>query len=225
MPKTILITGASSGIGAACARQAVEAGHQVALVARSGDRLSDMVKEFGRDNAIALTCDVTNPDAQKEVFEKAVERYPALDVVFANAGVGASAKGTEGGDIDNFRDMIMVNVFAMTVTAKLALPHLKASGGHLVLTGSRAAHNSIPGSVYGATKWFVRGYADNLAAEVDGTGARVTCIHPGMVDTPFFDEEKPEALRPEDVARAFIYAIEQPRRVQVPSLQIYPVSI
>lgn len=222
MSKIILITGGSSGIGAICARYAVDAGHKVALAARSEDKLSDLVAELGADNAIAIRCDVTNADDQKAMVEKTVDHYGRLDVVFANAGLGASAKGTEHGDVDSFKEMVLVNNFAVAVTAKYAIPHLKASSGHLVLTGSLAGHSTVAGSVYSATKWFIRGYADNLAAELSGTGARVTNINPGMVDTPFFDDPKPEALRPDDIARAFMYAIEQPEHVLIPSIQIYP---
>ena len=222
MTKTILITGASSGIGAACARHAVEAGHKVALAARSKDKLAGLVTELGEDNALAISCDVTKPDDQAAMFDAAVEKFGHIDVVYANAGIGASAKGTGAGDIENFEQMIMVNTFGVTVTAKHAIPHLKNSKGHLLLTGSRAGHVTLDGSVYGATKWFVRGYAKNLAAELAGTGVRVTSIDPGMVDTPFFDDEKPDALRPDDIAQAFIYAISQPETVRVADIEIYP---
>lgn len=223
MSKVLFITGASTGIGAATARAAVEAGHKVALVARSEDKLNDLVKELGEDNAFALPCDVTDVEAQESAFDAAITRFDQIDAVFANAGLGATGKGTENGDIDNFRTMIDVNVFALTVTCKLAIPHLKETKGHLFLTGSRAAHATLPGSVYGATKWFVRGYAENLMAELGEHDIRVTNVNPGMVDTPFFDEEKPDALRPEDVAGAVMYALEQPARVSVPSIQIYPM--
>lgn len=222
MSKVILITGGSSGIGAACARQAVAAGHRVALAARSADKLADLVGELGAANAIAINCDVTSADEQSAMFDQTVAHYGKIDVVFANAGLGASAKGTEHGDIESFKEMVLVNNFAVAVTAKFAIPHLKASKGHLLLTGSLAGHSTVAGSVYSATKWFIRGYADNLAAELSGTGARVTNINPGMVDTPFFDAPKPDALRPDDIAGAFMYAIEQPEHVLVPSIQIYP---
>lgn len=223
MTKVILITGASSGIGAATARAAVSAGHSVALLARSEDKLDDLVAELGSDHAFAVPCDVTDVAAQTRAFEATVTRFGKIDAVFANAGLGASAAGTEKGDIENFRTMIDVNIFALTVTCKLAIPHLKQSKGHLLLTGSRAAHATLPGSVYGATKWFVRGYAENLFAELGEHGVRVTNINPGMVDTPFFDEAKPDALKPENVADAVMFALNQPAGVAVPSLQIYPM--
>lgn len=224
MSKTILITGASSGIGATCARHAAKAGHRLILAARSKDKLEALVSELGDECAMAVECDVTEPESQVRMFKHAIGRFSQLDVVFANAGIGASAMGTENGDIDNFRDMIMVNNFGAAVTCKLAIPHLKRTSGHLVLTGSMAGHRPLSGSVYGATKWFVRGYAENLAQELADQGVRVTSIDPGMVDTPFFDDPKPDALRPEDIARAFVYAVEQPSHVQIARVQIYPMN-
>jgi len=226
MSKVILITGASSGIGAACARHAVEAGHKVTLAARSLDKLEELVSELGADNALAVECDVTDPASQKAAFEATADKFGKIDVVFANAGMGlpsSSKPGTAHGDIEAFKDMIMVNNFAVTITAQLAAPYLEETKGHLLLTGSRAGYTPIPGSVYGATKWFIRGYADNLAQEYGPKGIHVTNLNPGMVDTPFFDEPKPHALRDTDIANAFIYAISQPPHVSIPSLNIYPM--
>lgn len=222
MSKVIFITGASSGIGEICARHAVQAGHRVALAARSKDKLDALVDEFGSDNAIALECDVTSAAQQEAAIAATVDHFGKIDVVFANAGIGASARGTEAGDPESFRQMIDINCLGVTYTAKYALPHLKASQGHLVLVGSLAAQGTVWGSVYSATKWFIRGYADNLGAELGDAGGRVTCLHPGMTDTPFFDSEKPDALRPEDIAKAFMYVVEQPDYVLIPHLPIYP---
>ncbi|MEM8751107.1 MAG: SDR family oxidoreductase [Pseudomonadota bacterium] len=223
MSKTVLITGASSGIGATCARHCVEAGYKVALAARSAEKLADLVDELGSDNALAIECDVTDPDAQRAMFETAVAHFGGLDVVFANAGLGATAKGTEHGDVDNFRELVMVNNFGVTVTCKYGIPHLKKSKGHLVLIGSQAGHRALSGSVYSATKWFIRGYAKNLANEMEEHDVRVTSIDPGMVDTPFFDDDKPDALRPDDIGRAFLYAIQQPPHVRIADIEIYPM--
>ena len=220
--KNILITGASSGIGATCARAAVNAGHRVALLARSEKKLETLQEELGSENTLALPCDVTDPKAQSSAFDRAIESFGSLDVVFANAGLGATAQGTENGDIDNFREMILVNNFAVTVTSKLAIPHLKKTRGQLILIGSQAGHVALAGSVYSATKWFIRGYAKNLSNELVGDGVRVTSIDPGMVDTPFFDSPKPEALRPDDIARAFLYVIGLPAHARIAELEIYP---
>ena len=222
MTKVILITGASSGIGEMCARYAVQAGHKVALAARRADKLAALVEEFGADNAIALTCDVTDATQQEKMVADTVAHYGRIDVVFANAGLGASQRGTEAGDPASFQQMINVNCLGVTLTAKYTLPHLRASKGHMVLVGSLAAQGTVWGSVYSATKWFIKGYADNLGAELGDAGGRVTCIHPGMTDTPFFDSPKPDALRPDDIAKAFMYVIEQPDYVWLPHLPIYP---
>ncbi len=93
----------------------------------------------------------------------------------------------------------------------------------MVLTGSRAARTELSGSVYGGTKHFVHGFAANLLAEMRPWGGRCTVIAPGMVDTPFFSEAKPEGLRAEDVAGAIIYALEQPARVAVGEVRLMPV--
>lgn len=222
MTKIILITGASSGIGEICARYAVKAGHKVALAARRSDKLQALVNELGAENAIALSCDVTKAEDQERMVSDTIAHYGRLDVVMANAGIGASQRGTEAGDPESFRDMINVNCLGVTYTAKYALPHLKNAKGHLILVGSLASQGAVWGSVYSATKWFIRGYADNLGAELGDAGGRVTCLHPGMTDTPFFDAPKPTALRPDDIAKAFMYVVEQPDYVWIPHLPIYP---
>ena len=222
MSKNILITGASSGIGAACARASIDEGYKVALAARSIKKLEKLVNEFGEDRAIAIECDVTDPKSQENMFKIATDRFKTLDVVFANAGLGATANGTEHGHIDNFRECCLVNNFGVTVTCKFAIPHLRKTKGNLILIGSQAGHLALAGSVYSATKWFIRGYAKNLANELTPQGIRVTSIDPGMVDTPFFDDPKPDALKTEDIGKAFLYAMQQPPRGRIAEIEIYP---
>ena len=223
MDKVLLITGASSGIGDATARAAVQAGWTVGLMARSADRLATLVDELGPKRAMALPADVTSVEAQTQAVEALVGRFGRLDAAFANAGLGASRPGAEQGDLDEWRQMLEVNIWGLLVTVRLALPHLRASQGHVVLTGSRAARTELSGSVYGATKHFVHGFAANLLAEMRPWGGRCTVVAPGMVDTPFFSEAKPEGLCAEDVAGAVIYALEQPARVAVGEVYLMPV--
>jgi NADP-dependent 3-hydroxy acid dehydrogenase YdfG len=223
--KTMLITGASSGIGAATARMAAEAGYRVALAARSLDKLEGLVRELGgAEKAIAVLCDVTSYDEQQAMVAQTLKAFGRIDVAFANAGVGATASGTEQGDPENWRDMIMTNLYGVALTAKVCIPQIKKNRGHLLLTGSRAGRVALKGSIYGATKWGITGYGYNLREELAGTGARVTLIEPGMVDTPFFDSPKPNVLKAEDVARAVMYAISQPEHVDVSELVVIPVS-
>lgn len=221
MARTLLITGASTGIGAATARAASAAGWNVALIARSADKLADLAAEIG-DDALALPCDVADPDDMRGAVAATVQRFGALDAAFANAGLGVTASGAEGGDIDNWRQMIDVNVWGLCLTAKLALPELRKTKGHMLLTGSRAGRSVLKGSVYGATKWFVHGFGQNLSEEMKEWGGRCTVIAPGMVDTPFFDDPKPEGMEPEDVARAVLYALEQPPHVAVNEIYMTP---
>jgi NADP-dependent 3-hydroxy acid dehydrogenase YdfG len=221
--KTFLITGASSGIGAATARMAVQAGYRVGLAARSVDRLKSLAEELGgREKAIAIACDVASLDDQQAMVEATLKAFGRIDVVFANAGIGATMPGTEHGDADNWRQMVLTNVLGCVLTAKVCLPEIKKNRGHILLTGSRAGRQPFKGSVYGATKWAVTGYGYNLREELLGTGARVTLIEPGLVDTPFFDEPKPQGLRADDVARAVMYAVSQPAHVDVSEIMILP---
>jgi NADP-dependent 3-hydroxy acid dehydrogenase YdfG len=221
MTQTLLITGASSGIGAATARAAVKAGWQVALLARSRDALEKLAAELG-DAALALPCDITERDQLSEAVAKTVERFGGLDAVYANAGKGSSSPGIEQGDPDDWHAMIHLNVLAVLTTAHATLPHLRKTKGHFVVTGSKAGRDHMKGSVYGATKWFVQGLAGNLAEEMREWGGRCTLITPGMVDTPFFDEPKPDKIQPDDVANAVVFALSQPRRADVREIHIMP---
>jgi len=221
--KTFLITGASSGIGEATARLASGAGYRVALAARSTDKLERLAEELGGpDRAIAVACDVTSLDDQQAMVDRTLSAFGRIDVAFANAGIGATAAGTENGDPANWRDMMLVNIFGCVLTVKVCLEQIKRNRGHILLTGSRAGRRVNKGSVYGATKWAVTGYGHNLREEMAGTGVRVTLIEPGMVDTPFFDEPKPGALTADDVARAVMYAVEQPGHVNVSEILMAP---
>jgi NADP-dependent 3-hydroxy acid dehydrogenase YdfG len=202
---------------------AVEAGYRVGLAARSADKLERLAEDLGGpEKAIAMACDVASYDDQQAMVEKTLAAFGRIDVVFANAGVGAKGLGTEHGDPDNWREMVLTNLLGCVFTAKACLPEIKRTRGHVLLTGSRAGRLPFKGSVYGATKWAVTGYGYNLREELIGTGARVTLIEPGMVDTPFFDEAKPHALRAEDVARAVMYAVSQPAHVDVSEILILP---
>lgn len=221
MTKTLFITGASSGIGAASARAAANAGWNVALLARSGDKLEKLAAEIG-DSALALTCDITDRAALDEAVEKTVARFGGLDAVFANAGMGLAKPGVENGDPEEWHAMIHLNVLAVLQTAHATLPHLRRTQGHFVVTGSKAGRDHLKGSVYGATKWFVHGLAGNLAEEMREWGGRCTVISPGMVDTPFFDEPKPDKLQPEDVADTLVFALSQRKTSAVREIHLMP---
>jgi NADP-dependent 3-hydroxy acid dehydrogenase YdfG len=222
--RVLLITGASSGIGAETARHAAADGYRLVLAARSTDAIDALATELGGpDRALAVTCDVTEWDQQQALVAAALERFGALDVAFANAGFGA-ARGFLAGDVEQWRSMVLTNVYGAALTIRATVPALKESKGHLLLTGSVAGRRALPGSLYSATKWAVTAMGESARAELNGTGVRVTLIEPGMVDTPFFDDRPTDALEPADIARAVIYAISQPAHVDINEILIRPTA-
>jgi NADP-dependent 3-hydroxy acid dehydrogenase YdfG len=216
-----LITGASTGIGAATARQAAEAGYRVVLAARREDKLRALAGEL--PEAIAVRCDVTEWDDQQAMVRAALDAYGRLDVVFANAGFGAP-RGFTASDVDHWKAMVLTNVYGAALTVRATIDHLRESRGHLLLTGSVAGRRALPGSLYSCTKWAVTAMGEAARLELDGSGVRVTLIEPGMVDTPFFDNPVNDALEDADVARAVLYAVSQPPHVDVNEMLIRPVS-
>ncbi len=223
MDKTLFITGASSGIGAATARAAVNAGWRVGLFARSKDKLEALAESLG-EKAMALPGDATDLDSQRSAMEKFVSATGGMDAAFANAGMGLSAAGTDAGDTEEWERMIRLNVLGVLWTVKAAMPYLKERKGHLLLTGSAAGRRHISGSVYGASKWFVHGYGGNLSEEMKSFGGRCTVVAPGMVDTPFFDTPKPDKLQPEDVADAVMHALSADPRCAVSEVFLMPTQ-
>jgi NADP-dependent 3-hydroxy acid dehydrogenase YdfG len=226
MPDPVfLITGASSGIGAATARQAAAAGYRVVLAARSTDKLEALAQELGGDErALAVACDVTEWEQQQAMVAAALETYGRLDVVFANAGFGAT-RGFLEESPEHWRAMVLTNVYGAALTLRATIPSLREPRGHLLLTGSVAGRVALPGSLYSCTKWAVTAMGEAVRQDLNDTGVRVTVIEPGMVDTPFFDNGAgPGALKPEDIARAVMYAVSQPDHVDVNEILIRPTS-
>lgn len=224
MARTLVITGASSGIGAAVAARAVEDGWKVVLGARSKDKLDALVSVLGEENALAVEVDVTEFDQVQRLMAEAEGRFGAIDAVFANAGFGA-ARGFTNETVEHWREMVLTNVYGCALTIRAALPQIRDGGGHFVLTGSVAGVRALPGSLYSSTKFAVHGMAESLRQELNGSGARVTLIAPGMVDTPFFEKGAgPDSLLADDIARAVLYALSQPPHVDVNTLLVRPTA-
>ncbi len=221
--KVLLITGASSGIGEATARLAFRQGYRLALAARSEDKLQKLASSLD-DSQRVLThhCDVQKQEDQERLVEATVSRFGQVDAVFANAGRGGSSGGFSEADPDVWKDMLLTNVLGVALTVRASLPALRKSRGHMLITGSVAGRKTLAGSMYSASKWAVSAIGYGLREELRGSGIRVTLIEPGVVDTPFFEEKKPEGLRPEDIAEAVLYALRQPERVDVHELLVYP---
>ncbi|HUO71542.1 MAG TPA: SDR family oxidoreductase [Solirubrobacteraceae bacterium] len=219
-----LITGASSGIGAATARHAAAAGYRLVVAARSTDRLQALAEELGGDQrALAVGCDVTEWEQQQAMVQAALDRFGRLDVAFANAGFGA-ARGFLKESPEFWRSMVLTNVYGAALTIRAALPAITDARGHFLLTGSVAGRRALPGSLYSATKFAVTAMGEALRQECNDTGVRVTLIEPGMVDTPFFDNPVSNALEPDDVARAVMFAVSQPPHVDVNEILVRPTA-
>jgi NADP-dependent 3-hydroxy acid dehydrogenase YdfG len=219
-----LITGASSGIGAATARAAAEAGYRLVLSARSVDRLTELAAELGGDQrALAVRCDVTEWSDLQALVAAAMERFGRIDVAFANAGFGAR-RGFTAESPEHWRSMVLTNVYGAALTIRATIDALKESRGHLLLTGSVAGRRALAGSLYSATKWAVTGMGESARQELNGTGVRVTVIEPGAVDTPFFSRTPKAYLHPEDIARAVMFAVSQPAHVDVNEILVRPTA-
>ena len=226
MPDPVfLITGASTGIGAATARHAAQAGYRVVLAARSADKLEVLADELGgAERALALPCDVTEWEQQQALVAGALDAFGRLDVVFANAGFGAQ-RGFLNGDPEHWRAMVLTNVYGAALTIRATVPALRESSGHLLLTGSVAGRRVMPGSLYSCTKHAVTAMAEAARLDLDGSGVRVTLLSPGSVETPFWDNGAPAgALAGDDVAEAVMYAVTRPPHVDVNEILLRPVA-
>ncbi len=219
----LLITGASSGIGAETARRARAGGWRLALGARSEDRLAELAGELGADAALAQRCDVTDWDDQQSLVTAALDRFGRLDAVFANAGFGAK-RGFLEESVEHWKSMIDTNVLGAALSIRASLPHFKEQGrGHLILTSSIAGRRVLPGSLYSATKHAVTAMGEALRQEIAETAIKMTLIEPGMVETPFFDNPVSGGLKADDIARAVMFALTQPPHVDVNEVLVRPI--
>ena len=218
--RVLLIAGASSGIGAATARQAAEAGYKVVLGARSEDKLQTLAEEI---DGLAVRCDVSHYDDVEQLTTTALDAYGRIDVVFANAGVG-HPRGFEAGDPEDAKQMVIINVFGIYATIRATAEALRDTKGHLVITSSIAGRRALKGSLYSATKFAVTGMAEAARQDFNGTGVRTTLISPGMVETPGFSHDLQETLTADDIARAVLFAVSQPPHMDVNEILIRPTA-
>ena len=221
----LIITGASTGIGAATARRATEFGYRVALAARSQDKLETLRDELGGDErALALRCDVRSWDDQQALVRETLDRFGRLDAFFANAGFGAR-RGFLEESVEYWKSMIDTNILGVALSIRASLGHFRRDGrGHILLTSSVAGRRVLPGSLYSATKFAVGAIGEALRQEVSDTAIKVTLIEPGMVDTPFFDNSPSGALEADDIARAVMFALTQPPHVDVNEVLVRPIN-
>lgn len=228
-----LVTGASSGIGAATAQRLAAGGADVVLAARSDDDLTDLAMDIESSTdatANAVPTDVTEPEQVSAAVDATVEAFGGLDIVIANAGLGIDESVREMSD-ESYRAMMSVNVDGAFFTARAALPHLGDADGSLVFVSSFSGQYPRPANpIYAATKWWVRGFALSLQAAVGDEGIGITQINPTEVRTAFgsqtgqsmAEEYAPgEVTEPSEVAEAIAFAVEQEPPTYINSIDIY----
>ena len=231
----VAITGASSGIGAASARQLLEAGAKVVVQARRRERLDALVSEFGADNALVVVGDVQDPASATDLVGQAVERFGRLDSIVANAGIGMYGGILEATD-DDLRRMMRTNFEGTVWAVRAAVAQFRrdaGSGGDVVIVSSVAGlRGGADEAVYAATKFAQVGLAGALDREVRAEGVRVTAICPAGVHTEFAigagrtegDPALDEYLLPDDVAHAVVTVLQQPRRVRTTQWQLWSMG-
>jgi ribitol 2-dehydrogenase len=230
--KVVIITGASSGIGAATARLLTQHGAKVVLAARSTDKIRALAKELG-DNALAVTTNVTKSKSVISLVEKTIKHFGRIDVLFANAGIYIPGQVSEGNP-DDWATLMDVNVNGVLRCVHAVLPHMtKQKSGDILVTSSISGFVDIHWEpVYSASKHAIQGFVHTLRRQVAKDGIRVGAIAPGRVANELwgiYDEaeirrhtKKRMSIRSEDVAEAVVYMLSQPRHVTIRDLVMVP---
>jgi clavulanate-9-aldehyde reducatase len=237
-----VVTGASSGIGAATAAALAAEGAAVALGARRKERLEELAQRIEGDGGSAhpFEVDISDEDAARSFIESAGEQMGGIDILVNNAGV--MLLGPIGGaDTEEWRRMVDVNLLGLLYCTHAALPLMQqGGGGHIVNLSSVAGRTANLGSgVYNLTKWGVNGFSEALRQEALHSGIRVTVIEPGFVETELqghntnpvvkegiekIREQAGEVLEAGDIAAAIVYAVSSPQRVNVNEVLIRPTG-
>ena len=238
--KTIFITGASAGFGAACARIFAEKGNRLILTARRIDPLRALQEELaGKAEVHIIPLDVRDRQATKEAVESLPGQFSEIDLLINNAGLALGMEPAHQADLDDWETMVDTNIKGLMYCARLILPGMVARNrGHIVNLGSVAGSWPYPGgNVYGATKAFVEQFSLNLRCDLLGTKVRITCIQPGMAETEFSkvrfkgDEKKAaqvysmaEVLTAQDIAETIHWVVNRPAHVNINTLELMSVD-
>ena len=238
MSGTILITGATAGIGQAAARRFVGAGWKVIATGRRQDRLDELVAELGADRVHAAVFDIRDEAAIDAALAALPEGFGDIDVLLNNAGLALGTAAAQDADLDQWRQMIDTNITGLVTITRRLLPRLIARKGAILNISSVAATYPYKGgNAYGGTKAFVRQFSLGLRADLHGTGVRVTSIEPGMTETEFTlvrtggDQAASDALyggaQPmtgEDIAETLFWVATLPPHLNINALELMPVS-
>jgi 3-hydroxy acid dehydrogenase/malonic semialdehyde reductase len=229
--KTAIVTGASSGIGAATARALVDAGARVAVGARRVEQLPD------REGFYAFDLDVTDPESCDRFVERAVADLDGIDILVNNAGLGLGRDPFWESTEEDEATVIETNVLAVLRMTRLTLPHIR-DGGHIVNMGSVAGREPYENAaVYITSKFAVRGFTYALRQDLLGRPIHLTTVDPGLVETNFSkvrfrgDEERArkvyedvDALKPEDIAECVLFAVTRPAHVNIDELVVKTID-
>ncbi|HAY0678235.1 TPA: SDR family oxidoreductase [Staphylococcus aureus] len=225
--KIAVVTGAGSGIGEAIATLLHEEGVKVILAGRNKDKLQNVANQLAQDSVKVVPTDVTKKEEVGELIKIAQQTFGGLDIVINSAGQMLSSKITDY-QVDEWDSMIDVNIKGTLYTAQAALPTmLEQSSGHLINIASISGFEVTKSStIYSATKAAVHTITQGLEKELAKTGVKVTSISPGMVDTAITAAYNPtdrKKLEPQDIAEAVLYALTQPKHVNVNEITVRPV--
>ncbi|GAA5761503.1 putative oxidoreductase SA2266 [Staphylococcus aureus] len=225
--KIAVVTGAGSGIGEAIATLLHEEGAKVVLAGRNKDKLQNVANQLAQDSVKVVPTDVTKKEEVDELIKMAQQTFGGLDIVINSAGQMLSSKITDY-QVDEWDSMIDVNIKGTLYTAKAALPTmLEQSSGHLINIASISGFEVTKSStIYSATKAAVHTITQGLEKELAKTGVKVTSISPGMVDTAITATYNPtdrKKLEPQDITEAVLYALTQPKHVNVNEITVRPV--
>ncbi|MET7285372.1 SDR family oxidoreductase [Streptomyces sp. NPDC005573] len=223
-----LITGGGSGIGAAVARQLLDAGYRVTVTGRGERRLRDFADSLGNPEALRTVVGSASVyEDVREAVDSTVKAYGRLDTVIANAGFATHDSVAEG-DPAGWTEMVLTNVLGPALLVRASVDALKESRGRIVLIGSVAGFVPTPGNLYGATKWAVTGLAENTRRQVTEFGIGVTLVAPGRVETPFWDSHGSlppgNLLTGDQIADSVVWAIRQPAGVDVNTVVVRPLG-
>lgn len=239
--KRVLVTGASSGIGEACARRFAREGARVAAWARRADRLEELARELRDQQAdvVTATVDVRERERVNAAVTDLVANWGVPDILLNNAGLAAGLDPLQQGDPEDWDRMIDTNVKGLLNVTRAVLPHMIEQGrGHVINTGSTAGHLVYPrGNVYCATKFAVRALTQGISLDLVGSPIRVSSVDPGMVETEFSvvrfhgDEQKAanvyqgvQPLSGDDIADIVVYIASTPEHVNILDVVVYPTA-
>lgn len=236
--KTALVTGATAGIGAACARAFVAAGWRVVGTGRRAERLDALVEELGADKFAPCVFDIRDEAARDKALDALPTEFAGIDCLVNNAGLALGTSPAQDSDLDDWKTMIETNVTALVSLTRRLLPMLIERKGAIVnLSSVAASYPYTGGNVYGGTKAFVRQFSLGLRSDLHGTGVRVTSIEPGMVETEFTvvrtggDKAASDSLyggsnpmTGEDIAETILWVATLPPHLNINTLELMPVS-